>query len=256
MQAEGYACQNITFTGTVNIKQIGHAIIHLDKYNEDYLIPLPKVQVSGLITGTPYPELTGTYDIVSSAGYIATVDFSGKKLLGLAGKKNGLHAAVFAADDAKRKSPLYSLEGTWNSTFTVKDEKSGSVIEEFDTNAHPPLPVQVPDESMMDPWESRKAWKGTIAALNGGQMQAVAAEKSKIEEGQRAMRRQDEKEGRVWKPLFFEKVSGDQKFEKLRAMAQGDAEMDGAQGLWRWVGNERAEKVDRPFHGGSVPWLN
>lgn len=176
-------------------------------------------------------------------------------MLGLAGKKNGLHAAVFAADDTKRKDPLYSLDGTWNDTFTIRDEKAGSVIEEFDTNAHPPLPTQVPDADMMDPWESRKAWGETISALNSGQMQAVANAKSKVEEGQREMRRQEESSGKTWKPIFFERVGSEQRFEKLRASAQGDADMEGAQGLWRWVGDEKADQVDRPFHGDLVPWL-
>ncbi|KAG2168276.1 hypothetical protein JADG_008015 [Aureobasidium aubasidani] len=255
VRAEGYACQNITFSGTVNIKQIGHAIIHLDKWNEDYLIPLPLVKVSGLITGTPYPELVGSYDIVSSSGYVASVDFSGKRLLGLAGKKNGLHAAVYSADDSSRKHPIYTLDGSWNDVFTIRDEKNNSVVEEFDTNAHPPLPVQVPDDSTLDPYESRKAWGPTISALNSGNMQAVVDEKSKVEQGQREMRKKEEADGKIWTPLFFQKVQSEPKLEKLKSAAHGDAEMDGTQGIWRWVGTEKAEQVDRPFHGDLVPWL-
>ncbi|THZ80972.1 Oxysterol-binding protein [Aureobasidium pullulans] len=255
VRAEGYACQNITFSGTVNIKQIGHAIIHLDKWNEDYLIPLPSVKVSGLITGTPYPELVGSYDIVSSSGYVASVDFSGKRLLGLAGKKNGLHAAVYSADDSSRKHPIYTLDGSWNDVFTIRDEKNNSVVEEFDTNAHPPLPVQVPDDSTLDPYESRKAWGPTISALNSGNMQAVVDAKSKVEQGQREMRKKEEADGKTWTPLFFQKVQSEPKLEKLKSAAHGDAEMDGMQGIWRWLGTEKAEQVDRPFHGDLVPWL-
>jgi len=61
VQAEGYTRQEITFSGTVNIKQIGHAILTLSQHNESYLIPLPNVKVKGLVSGTPYPELSGTY---------------------------------------------------------------------------------------------------------------------------------------------------------------------------------------------------
>ncbi|KAI5194473.1 Oxysterol-binding protein [Aureobasidium subglaciale] len=255
VRAEGYACQNITFSGTVNIKQIGHAIIHLDKWNEDYLVPLPSVKVSGLITGTPYPELVGSYDIVSSAGYVASVDFSGKRFLGLAGKKNSLHAALYSADDTSRKHPIYTLDGNWNGVFTIRDEKADSVVEEFDTNAHPPLPVQVPDESTLDPYESRKAWGPTISALNSGDMQAVVDAKSKVEQGQREMRKQEEAAGKTWTPLFFQQVQREERLDKLKSIAHGDAEMDGTQGIWRWVGSEKAEQVDRPFHGDLVPWL-
>ena len=219
------------------------------------MIPLPSVKVSGLITGTPYPELVGSYDIVSSSGFVATVDFSGKRFLGLAGKKNGLHAAVYSADDSSRKHPIYTLDGTWNDVFTIRDEKADSELEEFDTNAYPPLPVQVPDESMLDPYESRKAWGPTISALNSGNMQAVVDAKSKVEQGQREMRKQEEREGKTWTPLFFQKVQSEPRLEKLKDMAHGDAEMDGTQGVWRWIGNEKADQIDRPFHGDLVPWL-
>jgi hypothetical protein len=173
-------------------------------------------------------------------------------LFGLAGKKNGLHAAVYSADD--RKHPIYTLDGTWNHVFTIRDEKADTIIEEFDTNAHPPLPVQVPDESTLDPYESRKAWGPTISALNSGNMQAAANAKSKVEQGQRAMRKQEQQEGKTWTPLFFQKVQSERRLEELRSLAHGDAEMVGTQGIWRWVGNEKAEQIDRPFHGDLVPW--
>jgi hypothetical protein len=176
-------------------------------------------------------------------------------MLGLAGKKNLLHAAVYAADDSSRKSPFYTLDGTWNDVFTIRDETTGSVIEQFDTNVHPPLPVQTPDDSTLDPYESRRAWGSTISALNSGNMQAAAAAKSKIEQGQREMRKQELKSGKTWTPLFFQNVQAEERLDKLKALAHGDAELVGTQGVWRWVGDEKAGNVDRPFHGDLVPWL-
>lgn len=99
--------QDIRFTGTVNITQIGHAILHLDAFDEDYLIPLPNVKVTGILTGSPYPELQGSYSIICSNGYVAEVDFSGKRMFGLAGDKNHVTAAVYPPQDKKHKEPIY-----------------------------------------------------------------------------------------------------------------------------------------------------
>jgi len=74
VRAEGFTRQEITFSGSVNIQQIGHAVLHIDQYDEDYLIPLPNVKVKGILTGGPYPELTEPCTIVSSSGYVADVD--------------------------------------------------------------------------------------------------------------------------------------------------------------------------------------
>jgi hypothetical protein len=56
IRAEGYTRQEITFNGSVNIQQIGHAVLHIDAFDEDYLIPLPNIKVKGILTG--YVTLT------------------------------------------------------------------------------------------------------------------------------------------------------------------------------------------------------
>lgn len=58
------------------VKQIGHAILTLDRPNnekETYLITLPKLVIAGLLVGSPYIELSETSWIASSTGYVATV---------------------------------------------------------------------------------------------------------------------------------------------------------------------------------------
>nr|GFD56721.1 hypothetical protein [Tanacetum cinerariifolium] len=45
VRAEGFTEQEITFSGSVSIKQKGYAMLHIDKYNEDYLMPVPNVKI-------------------------------------------------------------------------------------------------------------------------------------------------------------------------------------------------------------------
>ncbi len=84
------------------------------------------MKVQGILTGSPYPELQGSYSIVSSSGYTAVIDFSGKRMLGLAGQKNHMHAAVYAPEDKTHKEAIYDAEVcmTITASVTVADSCS------------------------------------------------------------------------------------------------------------------------------------
>ncbi|KAL1305795.1 hypothetical protein AAFC00_003959 [Neodothiora populina] len=252
VRADGFACQSITFNGSVNIKQMGHAILHVVKYDEDYLIPLPNVKVQGLLTGSPYPELSGTYQIISSSGYVSEIDFSGKKLFGISGKKNIVRATLSGRRDAGKSKPLYTVEGTWNDKFTIRDEGSGKDIEVYDTSANPATPLRTADSTLQDAWESRKAWGQTIQSLNNGQMQAASDAKSKVEEGQREMRRQEAQQRNKWQPVFFRNDPQDERYSKLASLAETTPELDPQLGFWRFD-LDKADAARKPFHGESRP---
>jgi oxysterol-binding protein-related protein 9/10/11 len=78
ISAEGYSRVEMTFDGSINIKQFGHATIHINEFDEDYLMPFPNVCVKGLLSGHLYPELVGNCAIVSLSGYVSEINFSGK----------------------------------------------------------------------------------------------------------------------------------------------------------------------------------
>jgi hypothetical protein len=147
VRAEGYTCQEISFHGSVNIKQIGHAILHIDRFDEDYLIPLPDVKVKSILTGTPYPELHGTCHIVSSNGFISEIDFSGKGLL--SGKKNSVDATIYREGD--KKHPIYTVSGQWNGNMTFVAVGSGTEIETIDVNTLKSAPMNVRNIDEQDP---------------------------------------------------------------------------------------------------------
>lgn len=255
-QAEGYTRQEVTFNGSVNVQQIGHAILHLDAYAEDYLIPLPNVQVKGLLTGTPYPELGGTYYISSSSGFIAEIDFSGKGFLGMSGTKNRFEAKLYRAAD--KGKVLYTAKGAWNDRFTIVDAQSGEEIETYTTNAIPPAPLKVAPVDQQDPWESRRAWRGVIEALNRGDMQATSDEKGKVERSQRAMRKKEKVEGKAapeeggWEPIFFTRVEADDAFERLAWPVGAVLRKEKTVGVWKFD-HEKARAAQKPYRGTLTP---
>ena len=246
ISADGYARVEMTFNGNVNIKQYGHAMLHIDEYNEDYLMPFPDAQVKGLMSGKFYPEITGTYKIVSSSGFVSEIDFSGKGLLG-SGDKNHFHAIVYRNEDVK-KAPIYSIEGCWSDKFTIRDESSNKDLETVDSGVQPQEPQYL---EKADPWETQVAWKEVMGYLRQGDAKNAGTKKNELEDAQRILRKKQPEEN--WVPLFFS--SRDDwypTFDKLAQDTSLDLHREKTKGVWRYD-REKAKKVSRPFYGDVTP---
>lgn len=233
VRADGYTRQEITFSGSVNIQQIGHAVLHLDRWDEDYLIPLPNVTVKGILSAGPYPELDDHVAIVGSNGLVAEVDFSGKKMLGFKGEKNHVQAAIYRTEDTKRKDALYSVSGSWTGTMTFTDA-GGKEVDRHDVSSASGAEFQTAPLDRQDPWESRKAWDGVISAIHKGDMRGVADAKDKLETAQREMRKREETSEGKWRAVFFRKEEGDARAEKLLGAIGQGLESGQTVGCWRF----------------------
>ncbi|ROV96294.1 hypothetical protein VMCG_07730 [Cytospora schulzeri] len=219
IRADGYARVEMTFSSSVDIRQIGHAILHIDEYDEDFLIPLPDVKVRGFLSGRLYPEVLGTYTIVSSSGYVSEMSFSGAGVF--RGKKNAFEVKMYRKDDPK-KTPIYEVSGVWSEGWTVKDSRTGEILEKYDVDAvdNRPAPMDIDPIDEQDPWESRRAWGGVIDALNRGDFRETVAEKSRLEQAQRQMRVKEKRNGETWEPLLFARKDGD-KHKVFHQLAEG-----------------------------------
>lgn len=262
IRADGYARVEMTFSSSVDIKQVGHAIVSIDAYDETYLVPLPDVKVRGFLSGRLYPEVLGTYTIVSSSGYVSEMTFSGAGVF--RGKKNTFEARLYRKDDPK-KTALYEVAGVWSEGWTVKDCATGAVLETYDVDAveNRPAPMDLAPVAEQDPWESRRAWRGVIDALDRGDFRETVAEKSKLEQAQRRMRAEEKKQSgsggsaKEWEPLFFRSKAGGE-HDAFHRLAQGTSwklHDDKTKGVWR-VDDAKISgsgRVQRPFRGGCTP---
>ncbi|KAL8736958.1 MAG: hypothetical protein Q9181_002154 [Wetmoreana brouardii] len=253
-QLEGYNGQKASFSRTIHIKQIGHALLTLSSHNDEtYLITLPNIHIEGLIYGKPFVELNGCTYISSSSGYVSRIDYSGKGWV--SGKKNSFTATMYPT--GKEKDILYSVEGQWPETFTIREGsgKHGTVIDTFNARTQPITPLIVPPLSQQDPWEANKAWEKVITAITKGDMDTTNAEKTKLENAQRELRRKEQSEGREWQRRFFSR--GDRAEEWWEKLARGCAgeriESEKTGGVWRFDKN-KAESARRPFHEGVTPF--
>ncbi|KAH9886898.1 Oxysterol-binding protein [Xylariomycetidae sp. FL2044] len=253
VQLEGYNAQKASFSKTINIKQIGHAVLTIPnpsnpEEKEKYLITLPSLHVEGLIFGSPFIELDGASYITSSTGYTAKVDYSGKGWL--SGKKNSFVATLYPT--GKEKEALYNCAGQWTKAFEIhtgsaKHNSSKTILETWDPSTTRTSELEVLPLDKQHPLESRRAWANVAAGIAKGDMDYVGREKTKIEQAQRTMRKKEQAEGRQWVRRYFTARPDGDADPVLSALAShvglrpdGDADKTG--GLWRFDPS-KAEKV-------------
>ncbi|KAF2398292.1 Oxysterol-binding protein [Trichodelitschia bisporula] len=244
VRLQGFCGQNawISRSLTINVKQVGHAILHIDAFDEDYLITLPPLHIEGLYSGSPFVELEKSTYIQSSSGYTAKIDYSGKGWL--SGKKNSVTATLYP--EGREKEPLYTIEGQWTNTFIIKDAKTKKEVDKYDSRASPTTPLTVAPLEEQDELESRRAWAKVAKGIAAGDMDVTQREKTLIEERQREMRRKEKEQGREWQRTFFTRVESHAVFERLAGKIGESLDVDKTGGIWMWDA-EKAAKAKKPF---------
>lgn len=241
----------MNFTGVLNVNQTGHSMFYLDGFEEQFLIPFPSFKVKGFFSAHLYPEIYGTYHVVSSSGFISEITYSGRGLFG--GTKNRVDAKMYQRDD-ESKTPLYIVSGCWSESFTIYDGATGDLIDTWVPEDHPPSTLEEVPVSQQDAWESRCAWKEVIAALKAGDFWRAASEKSKVENAQRSLRKADPDYVSKWEPLFFTASHEPRPdFEALASAVPGwEIHSSKTKGVWRFD-KQKAGYAQRPYHGGLDP---
>lgn len=262
IRLQGYNGQKASFSRTIHIKQIGHALLTLHPPGSDaaetYLITLPALHIESLIYGAPFVELGKFIHIVSSSGYVAKIDFTGKGWL--SGKKNSFTASLWKEGEGSEKNPIYTADGQWSDTFTLKegDGKKSNPIETFRTGDIQLAKLNVAPVEEQDVFESRKAWSHVAQSIEKGDMDATSHFKSRIENAQRALRKKEQEEGREWERVFFSQANSKDKdeiiFQKLVKVitGMGISSWDGVApdktaGVWRFD-EKKAAQAKKPFH--------
>lgn len=255
IQLHGNVAPKIYFSSTVHIDRKGYSVLHIDAFDEDYLITMPKIHVEGLMSASLSPELSGSSYIRSSSGYTAKIDYSYKGWLG--GKRNSFKALLLKDGvDGRKSEPLYEAEGVWSGEYTVKDVRSKILVEKIDVAKLERSPFMVKPLEEQNPLESRRAWQHVAAAIDEADMFTIGKEKSKIENEQRELRRVEKVEGREFERRYFSKsgedVVAERLMEDLEGAQVGMKKLDvegGVSGLWLWDEN-KFEIMERARRGG------
>ncbi|GLI73205.1 oxysterol-binding protein 4 [Penicillium ochrochloron] len=253
VELQGYNAQKASFSSTIQVKQIGHAQYTItppgSSEKEKYVITLPSLHIESLIYGTPFVELEKSTKIASSSGYIAKIDYSGKGWL--SGKKNTFTASLYKASEGEKK-PLYTVDGQWSDTFTIKDARTKEVVDRWVVKDNATTPLTLAPLEQQDLYESRRAWADVADNIKKGDMDAVSGYKSRIENAQRELRRAEKSEGRDWERRFFncvEEKDDDPLFQQAASSIDyaGCLEADKTGGIWRFD-TTRAAGAQPPYH--------
>ncbi|RMZ80857.1 hypothetical protein DV737_g2819, partial [Chaetothyriales sp. CBS 132003] len=268
---QGYNGQKASFSNTIYVKQLGHALLTLtppgasDGASETYLITLPELHIESLIYGTPFVELGKYIHVASSTGYIGKIDFAGRGWL--SGKKNSFSAALWKDGQGSESKPLYSAHGQWSGDFEIREggwKSHGKEVDAFSAAKSRLWPLTVAPVDQQDVFESRRAWFNVARSIEQGDMDKTAHFKARIENAQRALRRKEQEEKREWDRAFFTAVSSsaeadasEKVFQQLAAVltnysSVGSSTWDGVaadktNGVWR-LDEQKAQTASPPFH--------
>lgn len=209
------------------------------------------MKIKGILSGSPYPELDGSYEIPSTSGYASRIEFGGKGLFSGSSHKHSFDAKVYRESDSG--NPLYTLSGNWDGVFRIHDVGKDQDIETVNIAAMPTTSIITDSIAEQDPWESRLAWRDVREALRSGNMQGAANAKSKLENGQRQMRKLD-RDGKDWTRLFYEPGQEDKVAKSLGRQIGLTIDAKDTVAAWKFRRRDWEEGTfQKPFHGNLLP---
>ncbi|WFD35665.1 hypothetical protein MCUN1_002526 [Malassezia cuniculi] len=220
VSVEGHSGQKTSFTGrSITVVQVGHAILRIkrDEGDEVYLISLPKLSIDGLLLGSPYIELTGSTSITASTGLTATINYSGRGYF--SGKAHSFNASITSN---KSKESLLDVSGTWSGSSVVK---AGSLLPLnsvfWDADAIPREELSVKPIEEQGEYESRRVWRNVAEGIRKGDYGAASKDKSRIENEQRQLRKDEAAAGTKHQLKHFEYVESDSDYASLAPAISG-----------------------------------
>ncbi|GJJ68231.1 hypothetical protein EMPS_00577 [Entomortierella parvispora] len=181
---EGHCGQKSRFAmpAGIDVSQTGHAILTLPHFKEHYLITLPSLNIRGMVTGRPSVELSGTTYIISSAGNLATIEYSTRGYF--SGERHSFKATLKPVEGG---SAFYTAQGVWSGVSNFTDVKKNETKLFFDSDTDKSIAPELQSISEMGPLESHKLWANVTNAINSKDYATASKEKSQIEEAQRAL---------------------------------------------------------------------
>lgn len=206
---QGHNGQKSGFSGrTIVVRQVGQAVLTVPttlstSETETYLITLPQLTLEGLFFGSPYAELAEQSYIVSSSGWIAMNEYSGKGWL--SGEKNTIKTSIYAPGHfTETGHAKYVVEGQWIDRLRMRTRTAKYEKDEVFLDTHKEERIQITPQETTDPYESRKLWHGVARALHDRDYEAASRLKGEIEQAQRNLRKSETEQGRTWKRKYFE----------------------------------------------------
>lgn len=170
------------------MEQVGRAVLYLKDFDEQYVIDYPDLLIRGVLTGSCYLELSGVCTIASSSGAKAVIEFVPKPWFG--GEYHRIKGHITYKDEEE----YCTLSGRWShqSFYTKTRQSSSSKKLLFDAEDEPMAERKTAPISEQKEIESHRLWGPVTEALKTKNYAVANAEKTKIEDWQRKIRKERE----------------------------------------------------------------
>jgi hypothetical protein len=203
--------QKSKFKGTtIRVDQVGRATLYLKKWDEQYVLDFPVLNIKGFLTAASYIDLSGTCTIACSNGATTVLEFLPKPWFG--GETNCIKGSV--SYDGKE---YYTLSGRWShkSYYSKSGDSAKDLL--FDADAEPMADRVTAPLAEQHEYETHRLWGPVTEALKVRNYTVANAEKSKIEEHQRHLKKEREENNVEWKPTLFQFVEDSEKSDRYAA---------------------------------------
>ncbi|KAF1801206.1 hypothetical protein FB192DRAFT_1384635 [Mucor lusitanicus] len=194
----GHCGQKSKFKGTtIKVEQVGRAVLNLKTFDEQYVIDYPDLLIRGVLTGSCYLELSGVCTITSNSGAKAVIEFIPKPWFG--GEYHRIKGSI-----TYKGRDYCTLSGRWsNQSFYTKSGQSTKELL-FDAEAEAMAERKTAPIEEQQEIESHRLWGPVTEALKTKNYAVANAEKSKIEDWQRKIRKDRENNiAEPFKPVLF-----------------------------------------------------
>ncbi|KAG0577005.1 hypothetical protein KC19_5G124700 [Ceratodon purpureus] len=194
------------YGGYVEASIIGQRRLKLLEHQETYEFTSPNLQIRFFPNaGTAWVGSTTVK--CKETGLEAVVNFKPKTLFGMRGSSNKVSGKVFEKSSG---NVLYELNGCWDGVVTLKDKATGITSTLYDAqdaiiDIHAPA---VANLEALSPVESVNVWLDVTTNMLNGDWDIAREAKRKLEETQRALKKERLSSGTVWSPKYFSAVKG------------------------------------------------
>lgn len=128
----------------------------------------------------------------------------------------------------------------------------GMQVDTFNAKTTKVTPLTVAPLEEQDALESRRAWSKVQSAIVNGDLETTSAEKTKIENEQRELRKKEKEEGREWERRYFTRITEDPILVALGDKSGVVLEPEKTDGIWAFD-NEKYLKVLEKANAPATP---
>lgn len=182
----------------------GHGVLEVLGLGEEYEFTFPSYYVRGLLIGVMRMEISGDVTITcKKTGLTTTLTFANKGFF--KGENNSVSGKVTRIAD---KAEVAKISGRWDKVLKVKKGGAESVlldVEAEKTKTYCPLSIEPEDQQRY--FESRRVWTGVTKGIKTANQDMATEHKTRLEDGQRAGKKERDTEGSTWVPRLFEQTN-------------------------------------------------